>query len=183
MIAGQLDIFELLEAPAAAAQPPFKVQPLGWHGPMICGWCGGPGFLGGGACRWPEDTTVSIGYQYCQKCIDKYGHPKVFAGGTPLVMMTRDEMRIFCKFCASNWGHDLKKAVRERLAEEHRQVEPTRCAEMVSKGITEPYYTPTETPWLSRSVIQFPRPKGYGGLYELEANTTDESDQGTEATH
>ncbi|MFP5018963.1 hypothetical protein ACKLTP_18575, partial [Paenarthrobacter ureafaciens] len=95
MIAGQLDIFELLEAPAAAAQPPFKVQPLGWHGPMICGWCGGPGFLGGGACRWPEDTTVSIGYQYCQKCIDKYGHPKVFAGGTPLVMMTRDEMRIF----------------------------------------------------------------------------------------
>ena len=100
----------------------------------------------------------------------------------PGALVTRDEMRIFCKFCGSNWGHDLKKAVRERLAEEHKQAEPTRCAEMVSKRITEPYSTPTETPWLSRSVIQFPRPKGYGGLYELEASTTDQSDQGTEAT-
>ena len=165
---GQTDIFDFLEAPAKQPQPVFKVYPLDWHGKRECGWCGGPGFLGGGACCWPEDKHLHIGYDYCQKCVDKYGHPKVRAGGTPLVLMTRDEMRIFCKFCGSNWGHDLKKAVRESLAEEHRQVEPTRCAEMVTKGISEPYYTPTETPWLSRSVIQYPRPKGYGGLYQLE---------------
>ncbi|AXH44436.1 hypothetical protein PP353_gp60 [Arthrobacter phage Kumotta] len=164
---GQTDIFDFLEAPAKASQPPFKVHHLGWHSKPACGWCGGPGYLGGGACRWPEDDNISIGYNYCQKCVDKYGHPEVRAGGTPLVMMSREEMRIFCPYCSANWGRDLPKATLASHAADHAQAEPGRCKEMVEKGITEPYYTPTETPWLFGTTIQYPRPKGYGGLYQL----------------
>lgn len=170
VLEGQLDLLELLEGPAPVkAQPPFKVHPLGWHGKQTCGWCGGPGFLGGGACPWPEDKTFSIGYQYCQKCVDKHGHPRVHAGGTPLVMMTADEMRIFCQFCRSSWGRGLKTSALDAHAVEHAPAGNGRCAHMVSHGVTEPYYAPTEMPWLSGTVIQFPRPKGFGGLYQLRA--------------
>lgn len=165
---GQLDLLDLIDGPAQIkTQPVFKVHPLGWHGKQTCGWCGGPGFLGGGACRWPEDKTISIGYQYCQKCVDKYGHPAVRRGGTPLVMMTADEMRVFCSYCRSSWGRGLKPAVLAAHEAEHAPAGGGRCADMVAKGITEPYYTPAETPWLSGTAIQFPRPKGYCGLYQL----------------
>jgi len=168
VIDGQLDLLELIEAPAPVrTQPAFKVHPLGWHGKQTCGWCGGPGFLGGGACRWPEDRTISIGYQYCQKCVDKYGHPRVHAGGTPLLMMTADEMRIFCRFCRSSWGRGLKQKALDSHAAEHAPAGDGRCAHMVNAGITEPYYAPNEMPWLSGTVIQYPRPQGFGGLYQL----------------
>lgn len=80
-----------------------------------------------------------------------------------------DEQRMFCAFCRSNWGHSLKPEVMDRLAEEHAPGDDSRCAHMVARGVTEPYYAPGETPWLSGSVIQFPRPKGFGGFYHLQS--------------
>jgi len=169
MIAGQLDILDLLtESLPTATQPIFKVHPTGWHGRPKCGWCGSHSTIGGGACRHPLNRDLSIGYDYCQKCAGSYGHPKI-NGGTPIVLMTLDEQRIFCPFCRSNWGHALKPAVLERLASDHAPASDGRCADMVAKGVTEPYYAPRETPWLSGSVIQFPRPKGYCGLYQTKA--------------
>lgn len=87
VIDGQVDVFELLGEDKAACQPPFRVYPLKSRWKAICGWCGGSGLLGGGACRHPDNAELSIGYDYCQKCVDKYGHPKVFPGGTPLVLI------------------------------------------------------------------------------------------------
>lgn len=167
MIAGQLDLLDLLDfTEPPKPQPLFKVHPAGWHDKPKCGWCGSTNTIGGGACRYPGNRQLSIGYDYCQKCVNVHGHPHV-NGRTPIVLMTTDEQRIICAFCRSNWGHDLKPEVRSRLAEEHSPSNDSRCAHMVDHGVTEPYYAPGETPWLSGSVVQFPRPKGYGGLYEL----------------
>lgn len=169
MITGQLDLLALLDyTEPTKAQPLFKVHPTGWHGKPKCGWCGSTNTIGGGACRYPDNRQLSIGYDYCQKCVNTYGHPTIH-GGTPLVLMSVDEQRIFCAFCRSNWGHDLKPEVRARLAEEHAPADDFRCVHMLARGVTEPYYAPGETPWLSGSAIQYPRPKGFGGFYELQS--------------
>lgn len=88
-------------------------------------------------------------------------------GETPIVLMTVDEQRIICPYCRSNWGHGLKPEVLERLQTDHAPARDGQCADMVAKGVAEPYYAPGETPWLSGSVIQYPRPNGYGGLHQL----------------
>ena len=75
--------------------------------------------------------------------------------------------RIICPYCRSNWGYGLKPEVLERLAEKHADSGNGQCNDMAAKGVTEPYYAPGETPWLSGSAIQYPRPKGYGGLHQL----------------
>ena len=83
------------------------------------------------------------------------------------LLVSVDEQRIICPRCRSNWGHGLKPEVLARLAEEHADAANGQCADMAAKGVTEPYYAPAETPWLSGTIIQYPRPKGYGGLYQL----------------
>lgn len=164
---GQLDLLDLLEyAAPEKSQPLFKVHPTGWHGKPKCGWCGGTNTIGGGACRYPGNRQLSIGYDYCQKCVNLYGHPHI-NGGTPVVLMTLDEQRIICAFCRSNRGHGLKPDVLARLQADHAPAGDGQCADMAAKGVTEPYYAPGETPWLSGSAIQYPRPQGFGGLYQL----------------
>lgn len=90
---GQTDIFtELDERPPQLTFTVYEItSALGW--PHSCGWCGKGGYQGGGACRWPgnaidpADKNLGIAYNYCQSCIDKYGHPRVRAEGTPLRLM------------------------------------------------------------------------------------------------
>lgn len=166
-IAGQLDLLDLLPEIAPATHPVFKVHPSGWHGKQKCGWCGSTNVIGGGACRHPQNRELSIGYDYCKKCVAIYGHPHI-NGGTPIILMTSDEQRIFCPFCRANWGHDLKPQVLARITQDHAPTDDGRCLDMATKGVTEPYYAPKDTPWLSGWVCQFPRPKGYGGLYQLK---------------
>lgn len=72
---GQADLFELDDAPAKPL-PPFTVWTCVWA-EQRCGWCGGKGFQGGGACRNPRDENESFFYQYCKKCDDRYGDPRV----------------------------------------------------------------------------------------------------------
>ncbi|MFH5879779.1 hypothetical protein [Arthrobacter sp. NA-172] len=168
---GQTDIFELLECGAPLElQPLFKVRPTGWYGKPKCGWCGSTNTIGGGACRHPQNRNQSIGYDYCQRCVNLYGHPHV-NGRTPIIMVTADDQRIMCPFCRSIWGFGLKPEVLARIATEHAPASDGLCAHMEIHGRTEPYYAPGETPWLPEFIIQFPRPKGCGGLSQMKGGT------------
>lgn len=170
---GQTDLFDLLETPKEVAQPVFEVHLTSWRGKATCGWCGGSGLQGGGACRHPRNANVSIGYDYCQKCVDKYGHPRLYGGGTPIRVTAQDHQRIICPFCMSGWGKGLKLAPLEGNERDHEEAEPGRCAHMVARGVTEPYYTARESPWLPGFVVQYPRPRGFAGLYQLRGSTAD----------
>lgn len=82
-MAGQVDIFAELGEPVPV--PPFTVFTCVWA-ENRCGWCGGSGFYGGGACRSPKDKTESWFYRYCKGCVEKYGHPRVVHDGFLLVI-------------------------------------------------------------------------------------------------
>ena len=77
------------------------------------------------------------------------------------------DARIWCQHCRSNWGPGLKAEALDRLREEHREESAGRCSHMVQHGVTEPYYAPGETPWLSGWSVPRPRPAGYRGLDQL----------------
>ncbi|UTT40228.1 hypothetical protein NMP99_02925 [Glutamicibacter mishrai] len=65
------------------AQPPFKVKINVWQATR-CGWCGKSSTIGGFATRHPDHEDISIYGDYCTKCSDKYGDPRLH--GLELVM-------------------------------------------------------------------------------------------------
>lgn len=65
------------------AQPPFKVKINAWQATR-CGWCGKSSTIGGFATRHPDHEDISIYGDYCTKCSDKYGDPRLH--GLELVM-------------------------------------------------------------------------------------------------
>ena len=78
ILIGQLSAFDLIEslAPARPVAPPFTVNLSAWQG-RGCGWCHKPGTIGGAAIKHPEHPDkLSIYYEYCEKCSDKYGDPR-----------------------------------------------------------------------------------------------------------
>lgn len=89
-IAGQIDIFA--ELGEAAPVPPFTVYTCVWA-EMGCGWCGGTGLDGGGACRNPQDKAESFFYSYCRACRTQYGYPKVTNEAFPLVIDRTQKLR------------------------------------------------------------------------------------------
>lgn len=75
-IDGQLSAFDLPGVePAPAVAPPFMVNLHAWQ-VRACGWCKKPNTIGGAAIRHPEHHDISIFYEYCEKCADKYGDPR-----------------------------------------------------------------------------------------------------------
>lgn len=82
VIAGQTDIFAELDEQLPT--PPFTVFTCVWASGSRCGWCGGKGYDGGGACRNPKDDKESWFYDYCRPCREKYGYPKVTREGFAL---------------------------------------------------------------------------------------------------
>lgn len=72
---GQVDLFDLIDERPPV--PPFTVWTCVWAGDLRCGWCGGKGFQGGGACRNPRNDDEPFFYQYCRKCYEAYGDPHV----------------------------------------------------------------------------------------------------------
>jgi hypothetical protein len=72
-IEGQTDVFELLTE--SLPIPPFTVNTCVWASGQRCGWCGGKGYDGGGACRNPRNDDESFFYNYCAKCREKHGYP------------------------------------------------------------------------------------------------------------
>lgn len=82
---------------------------------------------------------------------------------TPETVTERD----WCPYCHSNWGHALKPEVLDRLAEEHAEAAAGRCQRMIQLGVTEPFYTKSETPWRSGWSVPRPRPHGFRGLDQL----------------
>lgn len=88
-IDGQIDIFEALgETPPMLPVPVFTVYTSPYD--QRCGWCGNPGFLGGGAHRNPSDPDQSVFFQYCTGCQRKYGHPKTY---TPTAIRVVDNRK------------------------------------------------------------------------------------------
>ncbi|MBT8161028.1 MULTISPECIES: hypothetical protein [Arthrobacter] len=81
-IPGQGDIFAELDEPAPT--PPFTVYTCVWAAMGRCGWCGGKGWDGGGACRNPKDENESWYYDYCKSCRENYGYPHVTREGFAL---------------------------------------------------------------------------------------------------
>ncbi len=84
MMGAQLDIFDALGE--SAPVPPFTVWTCVWATGSRCGWCGGKGYEGGGACRNPEDKNESFFYQYCRACREKHGYPKIHDPAFPVVI-------------------------------------------------------------------------------------------------
>lgn len=62
--------------PEKPAQPPFKVSINVWQDTR-CGWCGKSSTIGGFATRHRDHEDISIYGEYCTKCSDKYGDPRL----------------------------------------------------------------------------------------------------------
>lgn len=78
----------------------------------------------------------------------------------------------YCPACHSNWGAEharSKPRVRAALDQEHGMMADGRCAFMQQRSVTEPFYTLQEVERirLGRWPLSYPRPKGFGGLYDL----------------
>lgn len=85
----QLDIFDLLDAPAP--QPPFTVYANGARAGQPCGWCHAQTDVGVGAGGGVTDDSTgqaqSIVFDFCSRCAARYGSPRIYRGGTPLVVV------------------------------------------------------------------------------------------------
>lgn len=77
ILEGQLSALDLLgmePAPSSDA-PPFQVNVSAWQ-PRGCGWCQKVNTIGGAAIRHPEHHNISLYYEYCEKCVARYGDPR-----------------------------------------------------------------------------------------------------------
>lgn len=75
---GQLSALDLLGMEPLTAEsnaPPFQVNLSAWQ-PRGCGWCQKTNTIGGAAIKHPEHRDISIYYEYCEKCWDRYGDPR-----------------------------------------------------------------------------------------------------------
>lgn len=76
---GQLDALALLDDLVVGPPvPALTVYTCVWSNPQRCGWCDGGNISGGGAQRNPANEDESIFYDYCHKCSDKYGSPRIW---------------------------------------------------------------------------------------------------------
>lgn len=77
LLEGQLSALDLLDRPEPTKldAPPFTVNLSAWQD-RGCGWCKKPGTIGGAAIRHPVHHDISIFYEYCEKCTDRYGDPR-----------------------------------------------------------------------------------------------------------
>lgn len=78
----------------------------------------------------------------------------------------------YCPACHSNWGADharTKPRVQANLDQEHEMMADGRCAFMHKRNVTEPFYTLQEVELIRVGgwPLSYPRPKGYGGLYQF----------------
>lgn len=78
----------------------------------------------------------------------------------------------YCPACHSNWGAEharTKPRIQANLDQEHEMMADGRCAFMHKRNVTEPFYTLQEVELIRVGgwPLSYPRPQGFGGLYQL----------------
>lgn len=70
-----LDLLGIEPVTTESSGPLFQVNLSAWQ-LRGCGWCQKTNTIGGAAIKHPEHPDISIYYEYCEKCWDRYGDPR-----------------------------------------------------------------------------------------------------------